>query len=71
MGKRQVKNEKALKEIKLPETDEEMFGRVIKMMGGENLMVKCQDKIVRVGRIRGKLKRRVWIRVNDVVIIAP
>ncbi len=71
MGKRQVKNEKALKEIKLPETDEEMFGRVIKMMGGENLMVKCQDKIVRVGRIRGKLKRRVWIRDNDVVIIAP
>lgn len=71
LGKRQVKNEKALKEIKLPETDEEMFGRVIKMMGGENLMVKCQDKIVRVGRIRGKLKRRVWIRDNDVVIIAP
>ncbi|KEQ56532.1 translation initiation factor eIF-1A protein [Marine Group I thaumarchaeote SCGC AAA799-N04] len=44
MGKRQVKNEKALKEIRLPETDEEMFGRVIKMMGGENLMVKCADK---------------------------
>lgn len=71
MGKRQVKNESALKEIRLPETDEEMFGRVIKMMGGENLMVKCQDKVVRIGRIRGKLKRRVWIRDNDVVIIAP
>ena len=71
MGKRQVKNEKALKEIRLPENKEELFGRVIKMMGGENLMVKCQDGIVRRGRIRGKLKRRVWIRDNDVVIIAP
>ena len=55
MGKRQVKNESALKEIKLPE-EEEMFGRVIKMMGGENVMVKCDDNIARRGRIRGKLK---------------
>ena len=70
MGKRQVKNESALKEIKLPE-DEEMFGRVIKMMGGENVMVKCDDNVARRGRIRGKLKRRVWIRDNDIVIIAP
>ena len=70
MGKRQVKNESALKEIKLPEEDE-MFGRVIKMMGGENVMVKCDDNIARRGRIRGKLKRRVWIRDNDIVIIAP
>ena len=70
MGKRQVKNESALKEIRLPE-EGEMFGRVIKMMGGENVMVKCGDHIARRGRIRGKLKRRVWIRDNDIVIIAP
>ena len=70
MGKRQVKNESALKEIRLPE-EGEMFGRVIKMMGGENVMVKCTDNVARRGRIRGKLKRRVWIRDNDVVIIAP
>ena len=70
MGKRQVKNESALKEIRLPE-EGEMFGRVIKMMGGENVMVKCEDGVARRGRIRGKLKRRVWIRDNDVVIIAP
>ena len=70
MGKRQVKNESALKEIRLPE-EGEMFGRVIKMMGGENVMVKCGDNVARRGRIRGKLKRRVWIRDNDIVIIAP
>ena len=41
MGKRQVKNESALREIRLPVTDEgELFGRVLKMMGGENVMVK-------------------------------
>ena len=70
MGKRQVKNESALKEIRIPE-EGEMFGRVLKMLGGENVMVKCTDGITRRGRIRGKLKRRVWIRDNDIVIIAP
>ena len=70
MGKRQVKNEGALKEIRLPE-EGELFGRVLKMMGGENVMVKCTDDVTRRGRIRGKLKRRVWIRENDIVIIAP
>lgn len=70
MGKRQVKNESALKEIRLPE-EGEMFGRVLKMLGGENVLIKCTDSITRKGRIRGKLKRRVWIRDNDIVIIAP
>ena len=70
MGKRQVKNESAPKEIRLPE-EGELFGRVLKMMGGENVMIKCDDNITRRGRIRGKLKRRVWIRDNDIVIIAP
>ncbi len=71
LGKRQVKNESEIKELRMPESNEEIFGRVIKMMGGENVLVKCQDNITRRGRIRGKLKRRVWIRDNDVVIIAP
>ena len=70
MGKRQVKNESDLKEMRLPE-EGELFGRVLKMLGGENVMVKCTDGVTRRGRIRGKLKRRVWIRDNDIVIIAP
>ena len=70
MGKRKVLNEAALKETRNPE-EGEMYGRVIKLMGGENLLVKCMDGVTRRGRIRGKLKRRVWIRDNDIVIIAP
>ncbi|HET6516946.1 MAG TPA: translation initiation factor eIF-1A [Nitrosopumilaceae archaeon] len=70
MGKRKVLNESQLREMKMPE-EGELFGRVIKMLGGENVLVKCMDDITRRGRIRGKLKRRVWIRDNDVVIIAP
>jgi len=70
MGKRQVKNESDLKEMRLPE-EGELFGRVLKMLGGENVMIKCTDGFTRRGRIRGKLKRRVWIRDNYIVIITP
>lgn len=65
-----MKNESALKQIRLP-AEGELFGRVLKMLGGENVMIKCMDGITRRGRIRGKLKRRVWIRDNDIVVIAP
>ncbi len=70
MGKRQVKSESELKKIRLPE-EGELFGRVLKILGGDQLMVKCIDGITRRGRIRGKLRRRIWIRENDIVIIAP
>ncbi|MEE9563801.1 MAG: translation initiation factor eIF-1A [Nitrosopumilaceae archaeon] len=70
MGKRQVKSESELKKIRLPE-EGELFGRVLKILGGDQLLVKCVDGITRRGRIRGKLRRRIWIRENDIVIIAP
>ena len=70
MGKRKVLNESVLKEIRLPE-EGELLGRVIKLLGSDQVMVKCTDDITRRGRIRGKLKRRIWIRDHDIVIIAP
>ena len=70
MGKRKVLNESALKEIRLPE-EGELLGRVMKLLGSDQVLVKCTDDITRRGRIRGKLKRRIWIRDHDIVIIAP
>ena len=35
------------------------------------MVVKCTDGQVRVCRISGKIKRRMWIRDNDVVLVAP
>jgi translation initiation factor 1A len=49
----------------------QLFGRVIKLVGGDNIIVKCTDGKVRTCRIRGKIKRRMWIRDNDLVLIAP
>lgn len=70
LGKRKVLNEAELKELVMPH-EGEMFGRVIKLVGGDNVIVKCTDGKVRTCRIRGKIKRRMWIRENDLVLLAP
>tara|TARA_B100000749_G_C18410227_1_gene458738 strand:+ start:1133 stop:1393 length:261 start_codon:yes stop_codon:yes gene_type:complete len=49
----------------------EMLGRVIKLTGGDHILVKCSDGETRLCRIRGKMKRRMWIREADIVLIAP
>jgi translation initiation factor 1A len=63
-------NESHLKKLVMPENGE-LFGRVVKLVGGDNIIVKTTDGKVRTCRIRGKIKRRMWIRDNDLVLIAP
>jgi len=70
LGKRKVLSEANLKELVKPEQGE-LLGRVLKLTGGDLVIVKCSDGQTRVCRIRGKLKRRMWIRENDIVLVAP
>ena len=48
MGKRKVLNESALKEIRLAE-EGELYGRVIKLLGSDQVLEKCADDITRRG----------------------
>ena len=70
MGKRKVLNEADLKELVLPESGE-LLGVAVKLMGSDHIMVKCTDGKFRMGRIIGRLKRKIWIREGDVVLVAP
>ena len=49
----------------------EMFARVVDIYGNDRMEVFCEDGKHRVGRIRGKIKKRVWIRKTDLVVINP
>ena len=49
----------------------EMFGRVVEIYGQERMEVFCEDGKARIGRIRGKIKKRVWVRKGDLVIVNP
>lgn len=56
--------------LRLPRNDE-VFGVVEEAMGSGHMKVRCKDGNVRVGRIPGKLRKRVWIEEGDVVILDP
>ncbi|MFX1497641.1 MAG: translation initiation factor eIF-1A [Promethearchaeota archaeon] len=61
-----------VKRVKMPfRKNGEMFGRVTDIYGQERMGVYCEDGKHRLGRIRGKIKKRVWIRKGDLVIINP
>ncbi len=70
MGKKKVISEQELDEMILP-SENDVLGVVVKMLGYDRFLVKCQDGKERICRIRGKMKRRVWIRVDDVVLVSP
>lgn len=70
MGKRKIISEEALKELVLP-AEGEVLGRVVRLLGSDHILVQCVDGKRRTGRIRGKLKRKIWVRDGDVVLIAP
>jgi len=58
--------------VKMPyRRNGEMFARVVEIYGQERMGVFCEDGKHRVGRIRGKIKKRVWIRKGDLVVINP
>ncbi len=70
MGKKKITHEGNYGEIVLPSTSD-VLGVAVKMLGADRIMVSCQDGRQRLCRIRGKLKRRVWIRNGDVVLVSP
>ncbi len=49
----------------------EMFAIADQLMGASKIKVMCADGESRMGRIRGKLKKRMWIREGDLLIIRP
>jgi translation initiation factor 1A len=56
--------------IRKPYRDQgEMFAVILKMHGSDQIAAKCEDGIERKCRIPGKLKKRVWMREGDVIIV--
>ena len=70
MGKKKVLSEKTLRRMVLP-SENDVVGVVQKLLGFDRVLVKCQDGHTRMCRIRGKMKRRIWIREGDVVLVSP
>jgi translation initiation factor 1A len=71
LGKKKVLTEEQIKEEMVYPVANDVLGVAIKLLGFDRVLVKCQDGHERLCRIRGKMKRRVWIREGDVVLVSP
>ncbi|QLH74662.1 MAG: translation initiation factor eIF-1A [Methanomassiliicoccales archaeon] len=49
----------------------EIFGIADQLLGGSRIRVMCADGVARMGRISGKIRKRMWIREGDLVIVTP
>lgn len=56
--------------VKLPK-GEELLGVIEQRLGGNRMYVKCSDGKTRNCRVPGRLRRRLWLRPGDTVIIEP
>ena len=56
--------------IKLPK-EPQVFGIVLRRVGGSRMIVKCLDGKERNCKIPGRMKRFLWVRENDIVIVEP
>ena len=58
--------------VRLPKKKlNEQFAMAELMMGANHIRVRCHDGTERMGRIKGKIKKRSWIREGDILIVVP
>lgn len=49
--------------------DGQEYAKVTKMLGTGHVDLDCFDGECRIGHIRGKMRKKVWISVGDIVLI--
>lgn len=49
----------------------QFLGEVEQLLGDRRMSVKCTDANIRLCRIPGKVRRRIWIKEGDIVLVEP
>ena len=49
----------------------EIMAIVESMLGTNKVSILCQDGKKRIGRIPGKMRKRIWMREGDAVLVKP
>lgn len=70
MAKELTQEEIEIKKIMIPK-EGQVLGVIEQMLGGDRVKVKCDDGNERVCRIPGRLRKRIWLNVGDLVLINP
>ena len=56
--------------VRLPR-DRELIGLIDQRVGGSRMLVRCSDGKTRNCKVPGRLRRKLWIREGDYVIVEP
>ena len=70
LQKKQEELETEVSRVKLPRNNQS-FGIVDQRLGASRMRVRCLDEKTRVCRIPGRLKRKLWVREGDLVLVEP
>jgi len=65
----QPSDDQPVTRVKLPRGDNEVMGMVEQRYGGNKMLINCFDGKSRNCRVPGRLKRALWLRPGDVVIV--
>ena len=70
LEKQEEKKQAEIRKMRMPDRDNlEMFGIVQQLHGSDQIRIFCEDGKERMCRIPGKLRKSVWMRERDIVII--
>ncbi len=56
------------KDFIVKESDQE-YAKVVKALGSCNFELMCEDGVTRMGHVRGKMQKKIWINENDTVLV--
>jgi len=59
-----------IRRVKLPRGNQTL-GILEQRLGGSRMRVRCMDGKNRICRIPGRLKRSLWVREGDILLIEP
>lgn len=62
-------NPETQKQIEFKEDGQE-YALINKMLGNGRCECKCADGMTRLGNIRGKMRKRIWINTGDTVLVS-
>ena len=67
---KQQQAELEISRVKLPR-GAQSIGILDQRLGASRMRVKCFDGKTRICRIPGRLKRKLWLREGDIVLVEP
>ena len=65
-----TQEELEISRITLPKGNQ-VFGVVIQLLGSGRMLVRCSDGKERICRIPGRIRRKLWIKPGDIILVEP